>query len=168
MQKKELMKKVWGHFKAKNKVVRDCMEDETTFHKEFKKLLGAYNSSKIYAPYSLPEGFNEKLVDLEECVGNSPVKEGIGTKINNPVGASAIGVLSMAGIAAAVDAKKYWKNKEKMNRREFLVEGIIVLGVGIVVGGAIGGLNASFKQGHLGIIEYSAKYLDNIYVNYIR
>lgn len=50
----EGVRKLFEEWNNKNSVVKNVMDDKTTFHEEYLKLFGEYNSWKLFLPYIPP------------------------------------------------------------------------------------------------------------------
>jgi len=164
--KAELINSVWEKWKAKNKIVSNRSEGETTFLKEYQIAYDAYDNYRTFAPYSVPKGFEENLVDLNACIGTSALPEGTYSYLMNPAGVGAIFAVAAAGVDVGFNA--LFKNPKKMNRREFFKEGAKYGGaaalLGILFGSAISGAtNNSIEN-----VKENAIYLDDICEKYIR
>lgn len=158
--KDELMRAAWDEWSGRNTVVRDVKEDKTTFLKEYTEAFDAYDSERVFLPHLLPEGFEENVVDLEACIGDSSLEEGINTLLQNPLAGIPVAI-GAAGIGLGFSYK--WE--EKPSRRAFLK---VLIGMGLFGGASIGGQVSITTGNNLNTIKENAIYLDQVHTKYIR
>ena len=157
VNKEKEMKEQFESWRGYNTIVNKVMQGKTTFLNEYNQKLEEYNSLKLLIPYSLPEGFEKNISDLENCIENSGLNDRILNKLFcNPVGGGGSGLVIGAAFAKTVI-------KQKMGRRAFLKDFLkmasLIGGIGTGVGTLVS--LTSFKQLHE--LEQNAIYLDDIY-----
>lgn len=147
--------------RASNSVVNAVMSGTTAFLKEYQRLLGEYNSLKVYTPYSLPQDFKENVADLETCIGVPPLMDSLLLKLGgNPVG---LGILGGIAGSLLINIRLLAEGRHQINRRE-LVYLTLIGGAALGTAGAIVGSFPPwlFKK-NLEYLEQNAKYLDETY-----
>ena len=160
VDKKDGLKRVFEEWKG-NPIVRAVLEGRTTFADEYRKTFGEYGFKKLLLPFSLPQGFKERVADLETCIGYSGLDNSVDTQLTNPLGLGALFSAAVAIPSALILAK----SPQKISRRRFIIEGAII---GAMSGGIIGGL-ASYKTKSILDDRYrAATYLDEIYMKFYK
>ena len=182
IDKDKEIREEFEQFKEKNPVVQAVMNDKTTFFQEWQRAFRDYNfddggfsnvAKQLFTEkYSLPQGFSEKVADLEACIGDVnldiPIYESYLIP-NNPIkGGATYGVIALIGsLLGNVLANS---SSNLLNRREFFKtmfqsSTVATLGLGSL-GVCVGASRSLFAQGQSDILEKNAKYLDEVYTRF--
>ena len=103
IDKKAGLRRVFEEWKS-NQLVEAVMEGRTTFYEEHRKVFDEYDFKNILMTSSLPEGFKEKVADLEACIGTSGMTESYISMPSNlldgslRIGSVGLGVSLLSGL----------------------------------------------------------------------
>ncbi|MEK6845899.1 MAG: hypothetical protein AABY26_04015, partial [Nanoarchaeota archaeon] len=139
-------------------LVERVISREVTFTEEFNSAFGEYDDFKFYLPYSVPDGFKEKVAELEECLGESPItSDYYGNVLGNPLGLGVVMGSAFFGIPLLPPSKLNYKQITRRRSLKFLG----ILGVmGASIGAVLGAIGSEYTNCDLQRLYSNAHYLD--------